>query len=134
MRNKNKTMKLEDITCSLQLSKKLRALGIKQDSLFYHFTNPNTDKIKASYGLLDYNVTEGTKRIGKEIKNIRDLVLDGIFASTHSAFTLEELHALMPLKLMHKDITQSLGYWQRDDKLWFCYYAPALKDCELPIV
>lgn len=89
-------MKLENQVCSFEQAKKLKDLGIKQDSLFYHFPNPNTEEIKKKYKLPDYNVVEGSKFIpSNQIKDVRAMVLDGIFPKTYSAFTVAELSVML---------------------------------------
>jgi len=89
-------MLLENQVCSLEQSKKLKELGVKQFSLFYHFPNPNTKEIKKKYKIPDYNVVYGKNHIGKEWENISELVIRGVFTSTYSAFTVAELGIMLP--------------------------------------
>jgi hypothetical protein len=88
-------MKLSNQICSIEQAKELRELGVKQDSLFYHFPNPNTPSIKKKYKLPDYDVRYGKELIGKETHSIRTLVLRGDFQSTFSAFTVGELSLML---------------------------------------
>lgn len=88
-------MKLDEQCCTLEQAKELRELGVKQDSLFYHFPNPNLPSIKKKYKLSDYNVRYGKEQIGKETHSIKTLVLQGAFQSTYSAFTVAELCVML---------------------------------------
>lgn len=71
-------MKVEDQVTSLELSKRLKELGIKQDSLFY-WINPNLEN-----GLSDYLVSFGKRG------NKNDL----------SAFTVAEVGILLPDEIL----------------------------------
>lgn len=88
-------MNLSDQCCSLEQAKELRELGVRQDSLFYHFPNPNIPSVKKKYKLTDYNVRYGKEQIGKETHSIKTLVLNGSFSSTYSAFTVAELCVML---------------------------------------
>lgn len=88
-------VKLETQCCTADQAMELKDLGVKQDSLFYHFPNPNSPRTKKRYKLPDYDVRYGKERIGKETYDIRTLVLDGIFQSTFSAFTVAELSLML---------------------------------------
>ena len=88
-------MKLDNQVCSLAQSKKLRELGITQDSLFYHLPDGNTEEIKKKRKLKDYYVISGDICLGKSDKNIRTEVLEGLFQITYSAFTVSELSVML---------------------------------------
>ena len=90
-------MTLENQVCSLEQSKKLKELGVKQFSLFYHFPNPNRKEIKKKYKIPDYNVLYVKNQIGKEWESIAELFIrGGVFTSTYSAFTVSELGVMLP--------------------------------------
>lgn len=111
-------MKKENQCCSLEQAKELRELGVKQDSLFYHFPNPNTDAIKKKFKLKDYNVIYGKEHIGKETQDLRTMVLAGAFKVTYSAFTVAELSVMLgdgypswSFKLPKKTKTKAKSKW-----------------------
>lgn len=83
-------MKIEDQVCSLELSKKLLALGVKQDSYFFwvEFRNESSPKEhwKNVYAeIIDYNELEDYE----ERSYLKDL-------KKYSAFTVAELGAILP--------------------------------------
>ncbi len=88
-------MKLTDQVCLLNQAKKLRELGITQDSLFYHFPDPNTEEVKKVRNLPDYNVVYGGEYIADDYLNLRTRVLMGKFNITYSAFTVAELNLML---------------------------------------
>lgn|SRR5574341_172240 len=70
-------MKLEDQSASLESAKRLKELGVKQSSLFYHIVN--------SISEIRY---EGCK--------MREDPIDGGVIRYYSAFTVAELGVLLP--------------------------------------
>lgn len=84
-------MKLENQVCSLEQSKKLKELGVVQDSLFYHFPNVNTEQIKEKYDLPDYTIQSANFTFPKHYDNIRQKCLNGELNNTYSAFTASEI-------------------------------------------
>lgn len=88
-------MKLENQICTIEQARKLRELGIIQDSLFYHFPNPNIESIRRKYDIPEYNIVSGSMYPHKQFKNIRTLVIDGLFENTYSAFTVAELSVML---------------------------------------
>lgn len=68
-------MKLEDQVCSLELSKRLKELGVQQNSLFYWYYT-------------GYDLHEHFLQIGKNY--------DGDASPRYSAFTVPELLELLP--------------------------------------
>jgi hypothetical protein len=88
-------MKLENQCCNLEQAKELRELGVKQDSLFYHFPDPNTEYVKNRYKLKDYDVLYGNHHFPKDVKNLRASALAGDLKNTFSAFTVAELSVML---------------------------------------
>jgi hypothetical protein len=87
-------MKLENQCCTLEQAIELRKLGVKQDSLFYHF--PIRIYQAKESKLPDYNVLYGKDTIGKETHSVRKLALRGVpFQSIYSAFTVAELSIML---------------------------------------
>lgn len=84
-------MKLENQVCSIEQSKKLKELGVVQDSLFYHFPNVNTEQIKEKYDLPDYTIQSANYTFPKHYDNIRQKCLNGELNNTYSAFTASEI-------------------------------------------
>lgn len=75
-------MKLEQQVCALELSKRLKELGVKQESLFYHYNYPYNDG--------DKNFIEDDWCI-----TLRCEIPDDI-TDTYSAFTIAELLERLP--------------------------------------
>jgi hypothetical protein len=71
------TMNLEQQVCSLELAKRLKELGVKQDSLFYWHTGIVPQGLVTKEWVSERNVS----------------------ASTYSAFTVAELGELLPRKI-----------------------------------
>lgn len=67
-------MKIEQQVCNLELAKKLKELGVKQDSLFYYSIGPLDDSLQI--GKLDHGWSEPVENI--------------------SAFTINELLEMLP--------------------------------------
>lgn len=94
-------MKLEDQVCSLELSKRLKELGVKQESLFYWgISEFETDKpeitLYRSQGELDSD-KDISKLFG--VWSYSDVEI-GSFKDTHSAFTVAELGEMLPKRLV----------------------------------
>lgn len=107
-------MKRNSQCCSIELAKELQEFGIVQDSLFYHFPNPNTEEKKKEYNLPNYSVVGANYIPGsrKAIEDVRDLVLAGLFKSTFSAFTVSELSVLLG------DLYPSWSFMVDNKKKW----------------
>ena len=88
-------MKIKDQCCSLAQAKELKKLGVKQDSLFYHFPNPNTEATKKKYKIGDYNILPGTTLLARGTTNIKSETLNDNFTKTFSAFTVAELSVML---------------------------------------
>lgn len=76
-------MKIEQQVCSLEWAKKLKALGVKQESLFYYMRPTEA-------GLYEL-ITSQT-----EIDTYRDVINDTGIGSYVSALTVAELLAIAP--------------------------------------
>src|SRR5215813_5724748 len=74
-------MKLEDQVCSLELSKSLKELGVKQESYFY-------------WNEIDDNNEEGAPFTRCELLNYG---LNSSYAWSFSAFTVSELGEILPI-------------------------------------
>lgn len=95
-------MKMESQLCSLELSKKLRELGVKQKSMFYHINN--IDEYKIVPVITDYD---------KEIFNI--LTHDILPPQVYSAFTVAELGEIIFQK--NYDNLEETGYLQLNTEM-----------------
>jgi len=74
-------MKLENQVCSLELAKKLKELGVKQDSIFYHTI---------------FNQGKESEFNGGVVMNISDFYK--MSDENYSAFTVAELGEMLPEK------------------------------------
>ena len=87
-------MKLENQVCSLELSKKLRELGVKQENLWYwcEGNSYGADGISmycGTYGIISKELLEKTIDECKKINSKREL-------KRYSAFTVAELGEMLP--------------------------------------
>lgn len=103
-------MKIEDNVCTLAQAIKLKELGVKQDSLFYHFPNPNADEIIKEHKLSPYYIELGDNCMNQD-SLVRKFVLDGFYNKTYSAFTVGELGELMQEYVLTQYNTHG-GYWE----------------------
>ena len=69
-------------TCSLEQAQQLRALGVKQESMWYYFPDPNIKPIR-SHNIVPYTYEDVSYRVTKNWYN------------TYSAFTTTELKNLL---------------------------------------
>jgi hypothetical protein len=78
-------MKLEDQVCSIEYAKKLKELGVKQESLFYYVNIPRKDKAYDDCWTLLHSADE---------------ILDSCFIPENpdkaAAFTVAELFEMLP--------------------------------------
>lgn len=81
-------MELEKQVTSLGLSKKLKELGVKQESMFFHFATEIEED-----GLAWWNVLGKEPRKGKKVRQYLDSVGR---CSSCSAFTVAELGEMLP--------------------------------------
>jgi hypothetical protein len=112
-------MNKESLVCTVKQSQKLKELGIRQQSYFYHFPNPNLEVIKHKYSLPDYNIVDGEKLLPEQREDIRTLVLNGTFQKTYAAFTVSEMAAM--LQRSSNNI-----YFHKLTKLWSHKITPAV--------
>jgi hypothetical protein len=109
-------MKLEDQVTSLELSKKLKELGVVQRSVFFWHTSP----IKPGLQVLSHAINVG---------DIHECAMSNEF----SAFTVAELGEMLPRELTHVEkgykrdyeITLKFGTnmrecWYEDDQGGYC--------------
>jgi len=89
-------MELEKQVCSLEISKELKELGVKQESLWYWWYGQMSKNWRIHKGL-DFNPQEnGKDRFGVDI---------------YSAFTCSELGELLPIRIgFSADKSKELGY------------------------
>lgn len=71
-------MKIEDQVCSLELAKKLKELGVKQESLFYH-------QVGIDKSIIRFEAKEFGEKMQPKLK-----------VKWFSAFTVAELGELLP--------------------------------------
>lgn len=95
-------MKLEQQVCSLELAKKLKELGVKQESLFMWAPSKN------GYGM--------EIRLKRKISFERSEFV-------YSAYTVAELGEMLPQILKIKKIKYQLFVSVAVDKQWFVVYA-----------
>ena len=92
-------MKLEDQVVSLGLARKLKKLGVKQESLWYWWKS----KIGKFYLTLEHAIPQGY--------------------NSYSAFTTSELGKLLPASLLINNLECSLKLWCNDSgDYWYCGY------------
>lgn len=106
-------MKLESQVCSFDLAKRLKELGVKQDSLFYYQNNPYNDGEEC----IDLMIVEEFS------KNNENLIINTECENDdnpkYSAFTVAELGKMLPKSLwtptsenlMHCRPANRLGFW-----------------------
>lgn len=100
-------MKLEDQVCSLELAKRLKEIGVKQESYFYYTTCNDCTK---EYGSQEWSLEEGISH-GENI----------------SAFTIAELGEMLP-SLIGPD----LDYYLKIDKVKDGWLVAYVKNDNLP--
>lgn len=97
-------MRLEDQVCSLELAKKLKSLGVKQESLFYWCNDGEIDHWYLAY--CEKGVSPDA------IKN----------NWVYSAFTLAELGEMLPDTFESYKLNQSRNNFVKFTQKWNCYY------------
>lgn len=104
-------MKLENQVTSLELSKKLKELGVKQESLFYWqpLWQPG-DKAQLMYVIWP----------GSKIEKRPDIEQTMIPCS---AFTGGEIGEILPAYIKHNNEDLFLYIWKDDSNAWRCDYA-----------
>jgi hypothetical protein len=99
-------MELEKQVCSLELSKKFKELGVKQESAFYWGRND----------------VEGFREFEPDLmtsREVEDLGFDALRDGVMSAFTVAELGEMLPV---YSDSERMNDKGQRMNKgaIWFC--------------
>lgn len=103
-------MKLEHQVCNLELAKRLKDLGVKQESLFYWVQNLSSGKI----GLITANAPA-----------------DDHYDNYYSAFTVPELGEMLPpvLNTKRRKYEIFFSYWNNG---WFAEYKiPSLETARI---
>ena len=107
-------MKLEDQVCSLKLSKRLKELGVKQDSVFYWAKQTITNK----------QILYRPKHIGVHTGKQQESIL-------YSAFGVSELGEKLPNMIKLKDDKYTYLNIQKHHKSWSVSYPdPNIKHME----
>jgi hypothetical protein len=112
------TMKLEDQVTSLELSMKLKELGVKQESLFYWFDTRNTGDLPKWYLDTYDNLADD---LGWNYKTGRTKKVDRLY----SAFTVAELGEMLPQDIIHiekgysKDYEVKLSFGTNFNECWY---------------
>jgi len=95
-------MELEKQVCSLDLAKKLKELGVKQESLFYHWQFVNEDTGR--------NIYAGISEWKRERK-----INGAYWVNIASAFTVAELGEWLPENILDKG---TIVYY-KDGEQWY---------------
>lgn len=98
-------MKLDDQVCSLECAKRLKELGVKQESLFYHYNEPYYYGKKCE----EENWCIGTKEKLEDALNLRE--------GPYSAFTVAELGEMLPY--FFENVRQAIRYEKCPSKSGF---------------
>lgn len=97
-------MTLEQQVCSLELAKKLKELGVKQESLFYWVTTKPTD------------IKPTTIEWEGDIEWIRENISHTYITEQVSAFTVAELGEILS---RNNDLRYYFNHvWQQDKQSW----------------
>lgn len=107
-------MNLEQQVCSLELAKKLKELGVKQESLFYWLDDRDCTEFEC----------EDCKYKTSILNNISGLENDN---SLYSAFTVAELGEMLPDKIKDED---NETCWFYHDKNNNCHRISYVHACE----
>lgn len=120
-------MKLENQVCSLELAKKLKELGVKQESLFYWMVNHQVSKDDIAYGSYDDWYLEYIDEVPSSILSGENKERQN---ETYCAFTVAELGEMLPNYISR--YPDGFYYWQFKaneendcEGKWQCYYKPA---------
>ncbi len=102
-------MKLEQQVCSLEIAKKLKDLGMKQESLFWWGSGIDGAEILKRDS--DFNL------------GAYPLKYNGSWKGVFSAFTVAELGEMLPQTIKIKKVKYQLFVSVAMDKQWFVVYA-----------
>lgn len=111
-------MKLENQVCSLALAKRLKELGVEQESLYYYCEEQDRqDRPPSGMGLYDWETSFHRKHNAPHLKQ-------------YSAFSVAELGEMLPTSLDHLGITHILtvNHWGDDNKWQISYLGGAIND------
>lgn len=109
-------MKLENQVCSLELAKKLKELGVKQESLFYYCSALKVDTRLSSVSNTIW-LPEGIFYIS-EIESFD-------YRKDYSAFTVAELGEMLPYSIAVNNRIQYFYCGRNVSKEWWAGYNPA---------
>jgi hypothetical protein len=122
-------MNLSEQVCSLELSKKLKELGVKQDSLFYYASYSIHENELASNELIFF------------IDNKRNVISSGFswfcddespIDQKYSAFTASELLELLPTEISYQQISHYLSIISRGN-YYNVHYRQFANDQFIPV-
>lgn len=110
-------MTIENQVTSLEPSKQLRELGVRQESLFWWATFRNESSPKEQWGnVYSEIIPEDQLEDLQERRYLKDL-------SVCSAFTASELGELLPVEFHNDDLEKfSMRIWKDYDGQWFVVY------------
>lgn len=107
-------MKINDMVVSLELAKRLKKLGVTQNSLFYYQNNPYND----GEDCIDLMIKELVSKNGENA--IMNSECENDSYPKYSAFTASELVEILPKYINDYDIF--LTFNTKVDKKWEVYY------------
>src|SRR5882724_452123 len=116
-------MKLEDQVVNLELSKRLKELCVKQESLFY-WAKYN-DYFQEEFNLVIFDENDFITIDFEYVKNIGCSCCQGSYEVTeqYSAFTVAELGEMLPDKIVVDDINVYLNVHKNSfEKMWNFHY------------
>lgn len=117
-------MKLEEQVCSLELSKKLKELGVKQESIWYWVAVNN--KVQRVERVVDENkFVEVMTKHEAELDKISYPKID--FEILCSAFTVAELGGMLPINISINTYHCFLEIF-RDSDIWEIKYVGGMKN------
>lgn len=113
----NGSVNLESQVCSLELSKQLKELGVKQESLFYYQNQPFNDGTN-DIGICIKEIISANN--GNSITNTYSM--DEFDEPIYSAFTVAELGELLPKGIVVNDISYFYTQIPCRDAKWFSIF------------
>lgn len=104
-------MNIKEQVCTLEQAIKLKELGVKMESYLIWYLTPL------------HKTTQGIYQRHSCIE---------LGSGEYPAFTTTELGAMMPKGIeipgRWGGKLQTFGSWKRNDNLWFCWYAPGIRE------
>jgi hypothetical protein len=105
-------MDIEKQVCSLELAKRLKELGVKQESLFYYQNNPyNNGK-----DCIDLMIVERSSINNENV--IMNTQCENEDNPKYSAFTVAELGEMLPILIKDGSNLIIWPYLKNDKKVW----------------